>query len=29
MNFANIHVANDLDVFHIPYPEKELTNLNL
>ena len=23
VNFANIHVAHDLDVFPVPYPEKD------
>jgi len=28
INFANIHIAHDLDVFLVPYPEKELTKPN-
>ena len=28
INFANIQIAHDLDVFLVPYPEKELTKPN-
>lgn len=28
INFENIHIAHDLDVINVPYPEKELTKQN-
>jgi ribonuclease BN (tRNA processing enzyme) len=28
INFKNIYIAHDLDVFNVPYPEKELTKKN-